>query len=217
MRYIANLALGLGLFHVAKGAQIVNPAAEDCDLPFADSWTSGHSSGYHWCASQIKQGHFISGIRVYNSGDRRQHYDGIDIIYDNGYWTSIGKTQEGDNVYKREMYWDPTKTSLKRVDMQPNTLAYDEVHYGLRVQLTDGQEIYGGSSGPNNRPQNIDWDKHGKTPVYGNLIGISGMNGDKGVEQITFHTLNAKTKASTIHDVTFTPTFDELNARPNNE
>jgi hypothetical protein len=112
------------------------------------------------------------------------------------------------------------KVKTKKVNLEPPNLSWDDRLRNLRIITTDGQEI---TAGMNSLAEfgaplsDGEWDKHRITPIQGPLIGVAGKVGKWGVESLTFYTLNAKARSSFVHDVTFSPSLEEVNARDGNE
>lgn len=214
LRFTAALAFGSSLLQVAKGAQQVSPPMEECDLPWAEEWTSGRSTATtEWCASQVSKLQIITGIKVWNSRSHKPTYmEGMQIWYANGDYTIVGNTPEG--VHTREMFLDPWKEDFTSIELLPKSLGWDQNLYGVRFTSSKGQQIYGGSEDDGICPGCINWKDHGQTPIHGNLVGMKGKTGNHGIESITFYYLNAGTKGSVVHDLEFHPSPEELNAKP---
>lgn len=193
---------------------------DECNLPWAQEWISGITGATgKWCASQAKKVSIINGIKVWNSDSKKPQYtNGMKISYTSGYWTLIGRTDLGT---ERDIDWDVSKAMIQRIDSLPNSLAWDEHHYGMRI-MTAGQKtfagefatigtLYGGSECKGCRPQDINWDKHGTTPINGQIVGIAGVTRTFGIESITFYYIGAdmKTKSRVIDDLEFIPSLEE--------
>jgi hypothetical protein len=210
----ATVVVVAAISRVAHGIQMVIPPMEDCNLPFAEAWQSGKSGASgHWCASQIKKGYAISGLRVFTAQPgwfQTGFIHGMDIIYTSGDWTQIGRTDIGS---KTEMYWNPSSIHIDKFQTVPANIGWNQHFRSIRVVTSDGQELKGGSSVTNNE----NMDKNGPTSISGNIVGIAGQTGTYGIESITVYYLNSKAKNSVIHNITISPSFEELNARPKPE
>lgn len=210
----AALTVVAAVSRVANAIQQVTPPMEDCNLDFAESWQSGKSGADgHWCASQIKQGYTISGFRFFTAevGEDptvQPFLHGMDVIYTSGDWTQIGRTDMGR---KTEMYWDPGNVRIDKFQTIPANIGWDQHFRSIRLITSDGQEVKAGQT----LIRGTDMDKYGPTSISGNIVGISGQTGTYGIESITVHYLSSRAKNSVIHDIETSPTFDELNARPN--
>jgi hypothetical protein len=164
------------LFRTTSAIQKVTPTMEDCNIDWADSWQSGISGASgKWCASQIKQGHLISGFRFFSGGGpKHSRIDGMDVIYTNGDWTQIGRT-DGWKAYKSELYWDPYKVSVTKVNTVPANIGWNQHHRDVRVLLSDGRKVLAGE-GMYHGDQG-QYESHGPTDIHRTLVGVSGQTG----------------------------------------
>jgi hypothetical protein len=202
--------------HAFAGKE-VTPDFSQCDLDWASSYTSGHGSkGSPFCASQMKYGHVISGIKTWTPGNGIEGgVAGMQILYDNGDWTTIGSLS-GDY---HELIWDPNNAWISELYILTNPDLDVMPRHGFfnayRLRLTDGREIYAGSDF---------WDKertreklaNTKVPLSGQPVAFSGWVGKYGIEQLTIQTSDEAAN-SEIHDVVYSPTFEELNNKKTNE
>lgn len=192
----------------------VTPSMEDCNVEIAKSISFGLSYGSPFCAMQIKQGHFVNGIKIWH------HSGGIkalQIKYTNGETTTIGDPK--DDIID-ELNWDPSVLSIREAWTWPDPFKMIHLHperteniQGLCIVLSNDQKILASGS---TKLEDYGGDYFSEVPS-GTLLGLSGMYGGNGIEALTFHMLNGEVKNAAIHDVKFTPSADELNRRGSNK
>jgi hypothetical protein len=218
------------VFRTTSAAQMVMPTMDDCNLEWAEHWQSGISGADgKWCASQIKKGYLISGFRFFTGGGAKHgRIDGMDVIYTNGDWTQIGRT-DGWKAEKTEIYWDPNKVNVTKINTIPANIGYDQHHRDVRIMLSDGRKTFAGQGAY--MGDQGQYDKYGPTSIYGTLVGVSGQTGTTlsfsfgfhssdanctgtyGLESVTYHFINSPAKKGVLHDIVTDPSFTDLNGR----
>jgi hypothetical protein len=217
-RTAAILATIASISHRAHAGKEVSSKIEDCVIDWANHDTVGKSSGEHWCTSQIQNDKFISGIKTWggvNYDHLQPQITGMQVLYSNGDYTTIGKLEGKQN----ELLWDPGKTAVKSVEMCGDNLKSKKgLLMAIRVTLTDDRKLFSGCNVGHGlcEEKRFDWKKCG-TAARGPIVGLEGMKGKAGVEQLTFHTLQSGVKESKITDVKYQPSLEELNSRKKNE
>jgi hypothetical protein len=181
--------------------EAATPPLEDCNIDIAGSKTYGGSFGSQFCATQIKQGHFVSGLKFWHTIFA---IHAIQITYTNGDTTTVG--DQHSMLKTSEIEWDPSTVSIRQAWGWP--IEKDNI-MAIGVGLSDGRSIEMGLVGDDAPVPDNDM-------ISGTLLGISGMQGGHGIEQITFHMLESKIKGGNIQNVTFNPTAEELNKRGTN-
>lgn len=140
--------------------------------------------------------------------------NGMQVLYDNGDWTTIGTLQGEYN----ELLWNPIEESIAQVHTMPQVEGQGLLR-AMRVVLNSGREITGRCEnivcvvGIDPRSGNSDYTI---TPITGQPVVISGKSGKFGIEQLRFMT-SPKAAKTVIYDVEYMPTVDELNRKKTNE
>lgn len=132
--------------------------------------------------------------------------------YTNNDFTMIGSREVGNGETDfAEMDWDPTENTIAAATgLLPNDLQ------GIMLKLSDGTAICVGQL---TICSNQNWERPSFPQDYatGPLLGIQGWYGSRGIEKITFQMLGQDVKSAKIHDVQFSPSFEELNNRASNQ
>lgn len=129
---------------------------------------------------------------------------GLEVKYSNNEITMIG-TRDGGLF--REFEWDPSQISVAGIDGRPIEPGANFQAFSLT--LSDGKHLIAGHP-PIGMVPTPRSNENG-----GTLLGLSGMYGVNGVEQIVFHMLKSGVKNSKLHDVELSPSAEELNQRAN--